>query len=115
MMTLTRRYRFSAAHVLARRDWTPERNLAVHHPLEVLQIDQHAGRFINGAAQRDLQGIVVSVARTARAWPEGLPIACFVPVGPPHPVRGREVDPACEQHSPPILTDPPSAGRWAIG
>ncbi len=30
MMTLTRRYRFSAAHVLARRDWTPERNLAVY-------------------------------------------------------------------------------------
>ena len=30
MMTLTRRYRFSAAHVLARRDWTPERNLEVY-------------------------------------------------------------------------------------
>ncbi len=30
MMTLTRRYRFSAAHVLARRDWPPERNLEVY-------------------------------------------------------------------------------------
>ncbi len=30
MITLTRRYRFSAAHVLARPDWTPERNRAVY-------------------------------------------------------------------------------------
>lgn len=30
MLTLTRRYRFSAAHVLARPDWTPERNRAVY-------------------------------------------------------------------------------------
>ncbi len=30
MITLTRRYRFSAAHVLARPDWAPERNRAVY-------------------------------------------------------------------------------------
>jgi 6-pyruvoyltetrahydropterin/6-carboxytetrahydropterin synthase len=30
MITLTRRYRFSAAHVLARPDWGPERNRAVY-------------------------------------------------------------------------------------
>ncbi len=30
MITLTRRYRFSAAHVLARSDWSPERNRAVY-------------------------------------------------------------------------------------
>ncbi len=30
MITLTRRYRFSAAHVLARPDWSDERNRAVY-------------------------------------------------------------------------------------
>ena len=30
MITLTRRYRFSAAHVLARSDWSLERNRAVY-------------------------------------------------------------------------------------
>jgi 6-pyruvoyltetrahydropterin/6-carboxytetrahydropterin synthase len=30
MITVTRRYRFSAAHVLARSDWSPERNRAVY-------------------------------------------------------------------------------------
>ena len=30
MLTVTRRYRFSAAHVLARSDWSPERNQAVY-------------------------------------------------------------------------------------
>jgi len=30
MITLTRRYRFSAAHVLARRDWSSERNYAIY-------------------------------------------------------------------------------------
>ncbi len=30
MMAVTRRYRFSSAHVLARPDWTPERNRAVY-------------------------------------------------------------------------------------
>ena len=30
MITLTRRYRFSAAHVLARPDWSEERNRAVY-------------------------------------------------------------------------------------
>ncbi len=30
IITLTRRYRFSAAHELARSDWSPERNRAVY-------------------------------------------------------------------------------------
>ncbi len=61
MTSLIRRYRFSAAHVLARRDWTPERNRAVYgkcaHPtghghnysLEVTvrgEVDPETGRLV---------------------------------------------------------------------